>query len=101
MRKIFINAHILRDPFLVGIPSIRVSRGPQDVSLYIHVWGPSKATLDPSKVYLSPSASFCQLLILSMHSSHLIQGALVGLEVEPLAPWCRCLRMHKQGQQVH
>ena len=59
MGKIFINARILRDPFLVGIPSNRVSCGVQDVSLYIHAWGPSKATSDPSKVYLSSSASFC------------------------------------------
>ena len=56
--KIFINMRILRDPFLVGIPSIRVSRGAQDVSLYIHTWRPSKAMSNPSKVYLSPSDSF-------------------------------------------
>ena len=62
--KIFINARILQDPFLVGIPSIRVIRGAQDVSLYIHAWRPSKAMSDSSKVYFSPSASFCQLLIL-------------------------------------
>ena len=48
MGKIFINECILRDTFLVGIPSIRVSRGAQDVSLYIHAWGPSKATSNPS-----------------------------------------------------
>ena len=71
--KIFITTRILRDPFLVGIPSIRVSRGAQDVSLYIHTWRPSKAMSDSSKVYLFPSASFHQLLILSMHSSRLIQ----------------------------
>ena len=47
VRTIFITTHILRDPFFIGIPS--------------------------SKVYLSPSASFYQLLILSMHSSRLIQ----------------------------
>ena len=44
--------------------------------------------LDPSKVYLFPSAFFRQLLISSMHSGHHIQvsltsGATVGLEVEP------------------
>ena len=72
--KIFINMHILRDPFLVGIPSIRVSRGAQDVSLYIHAWGPNKATLDPSKVYLSPSASFHKLFSSSMHSSRHISS---------------------------
>ena len=78
MEKIFINAYILQDPFLVGIPSIRVSRGAQDVSLYIRVWGPSKAMSDPSKVYLSSSASFLQLLIPSMHSSHLVQESLIS-----------------------
>ena len=91
---------ILRDPFLVGIPLIWVNCEAQDVSLYIHVWEPSKATSDPLKVYLSSSASFRQLLIPSMHSSRLIRGTPVGLEVEPAAPWCR-LRLHKQDRQVH
>jgi len=49
---------ILRDLFLIGSPLIRVNRGVQDVSLYTHVWSPCKAMLDPSKVYLSPSASY-------------------------------------------
>ena len=84
MGKIFINARILWDHFLVGIPSIRVSHGAQDVSLYIHVWGSSKATSNPSKVHLSPSASFRQLLILSMHSGRLIQVSLIS-GVHPLA----------------
>ena len=66
--KISINTRILRDPFLVGIPLIRVNHGVQDVSLYTHAWRPSKAMLDSSKVYLSSSASFRQLLIPSMHS---------------------------------
>ena len=74
--KIFINTCILWDPFLVGIPLIRVSREAQDVSLYIHTWRPSKAMSDPSKVYLSPLASFHQLFIPSMHSSRLIQVLL-------------------------
>ena len=56
--KIFMNACILQDPFLVGIPLIRVNRGVQDVSLYTHVWSPSKAMSDPSEVYLSISDSF-------------------------------------------
>ena len=56
--KIFMNACILQDPFLVGIPLIRVNRGVQDVSLYTHVWSSSKAMSDPSEVYLSISASF-------------------------------------------
>ena len=68
----------LAGSFLVGIPLIRVSRGAQDVSLYIHAWRPSKAMSDSSKVYLSPSASFCQLLILSMHSGHLSQMSLIS-----------------------
>ena len=71
--KIFITTRILRDPFLVGIPLIRVSRGAQDVSLYIHAWRPSKAMSNSSNVYLSPSTSFRQLLFLSMHSGRLIQ----------------------------
>ena len=70
--KIFINTRVLRDYSLVGIPLIGVSRGAQDVSLYTHVWRPSKAMSDPSKVYLSPSASFHQFLISSAFwSSHL------------------------------
>ena len=101
MGKIFINARILWDPFLIGLPLIRVSRGAQDISLYIHAWGSSKAMSDSSKVYLSLSASFHQLLILSMHSSRLIQGALVSLDVEPSAPWCRCLQLYKQDRRVH
>ena len=40
--KIFINAHILRNPFIVGIPSIRVNRGAQVVSLYTYLWSQSK-----------------------------------------------------------
>ena len=75
--KIFIYVRILRDPFLVGIPSIRVSRGAQDVSLYIHARRLSKAMSDPSKVYLSPLASFHQLLIPSMYSGCLIQASLI------------------------
>ena len=94
--KIFINVRILRDPFLVGIPSIKVSHGAQDIFLYIH----AQVQARPSKVYLSPSASFCQLLISSMHSSCLIRGTPVGLEVEPSTLWCR-LWMHKQGRWVH
>ena len=74
--KIFINTHILQNPFLVGIPSIRVSRGVQDVPLYIHAWKPSKAMSNPSKVYLSLSTSFRHLLIPSMHSGRLIQVLL-------------------------
>ena len=68
--KILINERILWDPFHVGVPLIRVSRGAQDVSLYIHAWGLSKATSNPSKVYPSPSASFRQVLNPSIHSSH-------------------------------
>ena len=52
--KIFINTHILQDPFLVGIPLSKVNCGAQDIFLYTHVWGPRKVMLDPSKVYLSP-----------------------------------------------
>ena len=76
--KIFITMHILQDPFLVGIPSIRVSRGAQVVSLYIHAWRLSKAMSDSSKVYLSPSPFFRQLLIMSMHSGLLIQVPLIS-----------------------
>ena len=72
MGKIFINARILWDPFLVGVPLIWVSHGAQDVSLYIHVWGLSKATSDPTKVYPSSSASFCQLYSLSIYFGCLI-----------------------------
>ena len=34
MRKIFINVRILRDSFHVGIPSTRVKRGTQDISMW-------------------------------------------------------------------
>ena len=70
--------------FLVGIPLIRVSHGAQDVSLYVHGWGPRKATSDPSKVYLSLSASFCQLFSLSMHYVPFI-SSIIDLEAHPLA----------------
>ena len=83
MGKILINERILWDPFHVGVPLIRVSRGAQDVSLYIHAWGPSKATSDPSKVYLSPSASFHQHFSTFMHSGRLI-SSILDLEVHPL-----------------
>ena len=83
MGKILINERILWDPFLVGVPLTRVSRGAQDVSLYIHAWGPSKATSDPSKVYLSPSASFHQHFSTFMHSGRLI-SSILDLEVHPL-----------------
>ena len=84
MGKIFINARILRDPFLVGIPLIRVSHGAQDVFLHVHSWGPSKAMSNPSKVYLSPLPSSRQLFSLSMHSRRLI-SSIIDLEVHPLA----------------
>ena len=74
--KIFINTRILQDPFLVGISSIKVSRGVQDVSLYIHAWRPSKAMSNSLKDYLSLSASFRQFFILSMYSGRLIQVLL-------------------------
>ena len=62
--KILINTRILLDPFLVRILSIKVNHGAQDVSLYVYLWGPSKAMLDPSQVSFSPSASFRQHPIL-------------------------------------
>ena len=46
--KILINTRILRDPFLIGIPVIKVNHGVQDISLHRHSWRPSKAMLDPS-----------------------------------------------------
>ena len=52
------NTRIVQDLFLVGILLIKVNRGVQDVSLYTHAWGPSKALSDLSKVSLSPLASF-------------------------------------------
>ena len=55
--KILINTRILQDLFLVRILLIRVNHGVQDVSLYIHLWRLSKATLDPSKASFSPSVS--------------------------------------------
>lgn len=82
--KIFITMRILWDPFLIGIPLIRVSRGAQNVSLYIHAWRPSKAMSNSSKVYLSPPASFRQLLILSMHYGRLIQA------LHPSTSWWNC-----------
>ena len=78
MGKILINERILWDPFHVGVPLIRVSRGAQDVSLYIHAWGLSKATSNPSKVYPSPSTSFHQLFSPSIHPGRLIQASLIS-----------------------
>ena len=49
--------HILRDLFVIRILLSRVYCGVQGVSLYTHSWRLSKATLDPSKAYLSPPAS--------------------------------------------
>ena len=61
MGENLLNLRILRNPFLVGVFLIRVKRRAQDVSLYTHAWRSSKATLDPSKVYVPPLASLHQL----------------------------------------
>ena len=79
--KIFINTRILQDPFLVRILLIRVNRGVQDVSLYIHSWRPSKAMLDLSQVSFSPSTSFHQLPILLRRFGCLTQMSS-GIEAE-------------------
>ena len=89
MGKIFINARILWDPFLLRIPLIRVSCGAQDVSLYVHAWGPSKAMGDLSKVYLSPSPSFRQTFSPSMHFGHLI-SSVIDLKAHPFALRWNC-----------
>ena len=78
--EIFFNLHILQNPFLIGVFLIRVYCGAQDISLYTYVWRPSKAMSDSSKVRLSPSASFRQLLIPSIYSSCLVQ-VFVDLKV--------------------
>ena len=87
MGKISINARILQDPFLVGISLIRVSCGAQDVSLYIHVWGSSKAMSDSSKIYRSLLVFFCRLFSLSMHPGHLILVSLISRHTRQ--PWGR------------
>ena len=46
---------------------------------------------DPSKVYLSPSASFRQLLILFMHFSRLIQVSLIFKAQPSTLRWNRRL----------
>ncbi|KAK9984541.1 hypothetical protein SO802_034066 [Lithocarpus litseifolius] len=73
MKAILLNSRILRNPFLVGLPSIMVNRRAQDISLCTNAWRPSKAMSDSSKVCLSPPASFRQLLIPSSYSSRLVQ----------------------------
>ena len=70
---IFFNFAYLTWSFPYGILLIRVNRGAQDISIYTHAWRPSKAMSDSSKVRLSPSASFRQLLISSIYSSCLVQ----------------------------
>ena len=77
---IFFNFAYLIGSFPYGTPLIRVNRGAQDISLYTHTWRPSKAMSDSSKVRLSPSASFRQLLIPSIYSSCLVQ-VFVDLKV--------------------
>ena len=46
--KILINTCILRDPFLVEIPLIRVNHVMQGISLHRYSWRQKQATLDPS-----------------------------------------------------
>ena len=46
--KILFNTHILRDPFLVEIPLIRINRTMQGISLHRYSWRPRQATLDSS-----------------------------------------------------
>ena len=74
------NPCIFRNPFLVGVFLIRGNSGAQDISLYMHAWGPSKAMSDwrwgPSKamsnsseIHISPSAYSLQLILFSLLSS--------------------------------
>ena len=72
VEEILFNSHILWNPFLVGLPLIRVNHGEQDIFLYNHAWRSSKATSNSSKIGFFPSAFFCQLLIPSTYSSHLV-----------------------------
>ena len=103
--EILFNSHILRNSFLVGLLFIRVIRGAQDISLYTYVWRPSKAISDSSKVCLSPSASFQQLLIPFTYSSRLVQ-MFVDLKVQPSALrwnrrlYTRCLFMNTQVRPI-
>ena len=94
VREILFNSRILQNPFLVGLPLIKVNRGAQDISLYSHAWRLSKVMSDSSKVCLFPLASFCQLLIPSTYSSCLVQ-MFVDLKVQPSAlRWNRRLCTH-------
>ena len=101
MREILFNSRILQNPFLVGLPLIKVNPGAQDFSLYTHAWRPSKVMSDSLKVCLFPLASFCQLLIPSTYSSRFVQ-MFVNLKVQSLAlRWnrrlcTRCLFMDAQ-----
>ena len=63
------NLCIFRNPFLVGVFLIRGKHGAQDISLYTHAWRPSKATLDSSKIHISPSTYSLQLILFSLLSS--------------------------------
>ena len=63
------NLCIFRNPFLLGVFLIRGKHGAQDISLYTHVWRPSKATSDSSKIHISPSTYSLQLILFSLLSS--------------------------------
>ena len=77
--KISINARVLRDPFLVGFPSIRVSHGAQGISLYIHAWRPSKKPRwNRQEPPLLPSTSFVNSS--SRQGGLVVQDKVVGFE---------------------
>ena len=63
------NPCIFRNPFLVGVFLIRGKSGAQDISLYMHAWGPSKAMSDSLEIHISPSAYSLQLILFSLLSS--------------------------------
>ena len=76
--KILINTRILWNPFLIGIPVIRVNRGVQDR----HSWRPSKAHVGPIISFFLPIGFF--LLASFEYTYHLIQMSS-SIEMKSLA----------------
>ena len=82
--------HILRDPFLIGIPLGITKRGEQDISLYMQSWVASnplsRSSAYPTPSTLTPLASWwCQPLGMSCRV------------LLPKSPFCRCLSMKADG----
>ena len=89
MRKIFINAHILRDPFLIGTLLIRVNHG-HKMFPYILIRG-----VQAKPCWIRQELRYpCQFPTTSRRSScptksRRLRGGVVGFEKDSSASQCR------------